>query len=91
MSQSEKVLSALEAGEELTAKQIRARFSARNPHAVINNLRNDGYPIYLNKRVDSVGRVTHKYRLGTPSRSVLAAGYRALSKERMITGFLYSV
>jgi ribonucleotide reductase alpha subunit len=28
---------------------------------------------------DTKGRVKHKYRLGTPSRSLVAAGYRALA------------
>lgn len=65
--------------EELTAKQIAARYNIANPHDTIYTLRMEGYPIYLNQRTDSKGRVTHKYRLGTPSRKVIAAGYKALA------------
>ena len=41
-----------------------------------------GYPVYLNKRVSSFdGNQTYnKYRLGTPTRAVIAAGYRALAQ-----------
>lgn len=80
MSQKERVLNALMNGEELTAKQIAARYSAGNPHAVIQNLRFEGFPVYLNERVDSKGRTTRKYRLGSPSKSLIAAGYRAMAQ-----------
>jgi hypothetical protein len=80
MSQKDRVLDALMSGQELTAKQISARFGAGNPRAVIQNLRFEGFPIYLNERTDSKGRVTRKYRMGTPSKSVVAAGYRAMAQ-----------
>lgn len=66
-------------GEELTAKQIASRYNVANPHDVVYNLRMEGYSIYLNQRTDSKGRVTQKYRFGTPSRKVIAAGYKALA------------
>lgn len=66
-------------GEELTAKQIAARYNVANPYNTIYTLRMEGYPIYLNQRTDSKGRVTQKYRLGTPSRKLIAAGYKALA------------
>jgi len=75
-----KVLNALTDGQALTSKQIKARFGAGNPQAVIQALRFSGYPIYLNTHKDTKGRVTQKYRLGTPSRRVIAAGYRAMAK-----------
>jgi hypothetical protein len=64
-------------GEQLTAKQISARYNVANPYDAIYQLRMDGYPIYLNRHVDSKGRVTQKYRFGTPSRKIIAAGYKA--------------
>jgi hypothetical protein len=64
-------------GEQLTAKQIAARYNVANPYDAIYQLRMDGYPIYLNRHVDSKGRVTQKYRFGTPSRELVAAGYKA--------------
>ena len=66
-------------GEELTAKQLASRYDIGNPHDAVYQLRMEGYPIYCNKRKDSKGRVTHKYRFGTPSRKVIAAGYKALA------------
>ena len=73
-----KVVAALESGTELTAKQISARYGVKNARALISSLRMQGYPVYLNKRVRSFdGEIYSKYRLGTASRSVIAAGYRA--------------
>ncbi len=66
-------------GEELTAKQISARYNIANPYDTVYTLRMEGFPIYLNTRTDSKGRVTQKYRFGTPSRKVIAAGYQALA------------
>ena len=65
--------------EELTAKQIAARYSIANPHDAVYQLRMEGYPIYCNRKTNSKGRVTHKYRFGTASREVIAAGYKALA------------
>ena len=78
-TQATKVATALETGEELTAKQISARYGVKNVRAVISQLRTEGYSIFLNKRVSSFDGETYmKYRLGTAPRSVVAAGYQAL-------------
>jgi predicted ArsR family transcriptional regulator len=74
-----RVLEALQSGEQLTAKQISARFGIANPTATISNLRFAGFAVYANQHTDTKGRVTTKYRLGTPSRAIVAAGYRAMS------------
>lgn len=73
-----RVLEALQSGEQLTAKQIGARFGVKNPTATISNIRLSGFAVYANQHKDTKGRVSTKYRLGTPSRAVIAAGYRAL-------------
>ena len=81
MNQKQKVLSAFQAGEEMTPKQIASRFSVANVSALVNTLRQEGYPIYLNqgrKGADGV-RLSSRYRLGTPTRKVIAAGYKALA------------
>jgi predicted transcriptional regulator len=75
-----KVLESLKNGSELTSAQIKARFGAGNPQAVIQALRFAGFPIYLNTVKDSKGRVYKKYRLGTASRAVVAAGYKAMAQ-----------
>lgn len=66
-------------GEELTAKQIANRFNVANPYDTVYTLRMEGYPIYLNERTNSKGRVTQKYRYGTPTRQLIAAGYKAMA------------
>lgn len=74
-----RLLEAFQKGEELTAKQISARFGIKNPTATVSDLRYEGFALYANKHKDSKGRVTTKYRLGKPSRKIVAAGYRALA------------
>lgn len=80
MTQKQRLASAFTNGAELTSKQIRSQFKIASPTKVVSQLRlEDGMSIYLNQRTDSKGRTTQKYRLGTPSRSIIAAGYRAMS------------
>ena len=77
--QTAKVANALVNGAELTAKQITSRYGVKNVSAVISQLRSEGFSIYLNKRVSSFdGEAYMKYMIGTPTRAVVAAGYKAL-------------
>ena len=78
-TKQDRVLAALQSGQELTGKQIEARFGVGNARATVSALRMKGFAIYANESVDTKGRVKNKYRLGTPSRAVVAAGYRALA------------
>ena len=78
-TQAAKVANALTNGAELTAKQISARYGVKNVRAVISQLRSEGFSIYLNKRVSSFdGESYMKYMIGTPTKAVIAAGYKAL-------------
>jgi predicted ArsR family transcriptional regulator len=79
MTKQDRVLEVLATGQELTAKQIQSRFGVGNARATVSALRMKGYPIYANEHKDTKGRVKTKYRLGSPSRAVIAAGYRALA------------
>ena len=84
MTKSERLVEALQNGNELTAKQIAARFGIANPTATISDLRlRSGLAVYANEHKDTKGRVTVKYRLGKPSRAVVAAGYRALAAQKI--------
>lgn len=67
-------------GREATGKQMAARFgtTVNTIAARVSELRNQGYAIYANRKTDSQGRTATFYRLGTPTRAVVAAGYRAL-------------
>jgi len=74
-----RLLAALQAGEALTEGQMRVRFGLKNPRATVSDIRFAGFAVYANQHKDTKGRVTTKYRLGKPSRKIVAAGYRALS------------
>jgi len=78
-SQTTRVLNALLEGRQLTSKQITAQFGAKNPHAVVQNIRFAGYPVYRNEKTNSKGATKGFYRIGTPSKAVIAAGYKALA------------
>ena len=80
MTKTDRVLQALMGGEELTAKQLKARFSVGNPAEVVRQLRFKGFAVYSNPKKNSKGETKNFYRLGTPSRVVVAAGYRALAQ-----------
>jgi len=74
-----KVLTALQSGRTLSSAQLRSQFGAGNPQAVIQSLRFKGFPIYLNTVTDTKNRSRNVYRLGTPSRAIIAAGYKAMA------------
>lgn len=74
-----RLLTALQEGQALTQGQIRVRFGLKNPSASVSDIRFAGYAVYANQHKDTKGRVTTKYKLGKPSRAIVAAGYRAMS------------
>lgn len=75
------VLGALRENDRgLTGAQIESRFGVGNARSTVSALRMKGYPIYANQHTDTKGRTKTFYRLGTPSRAVIAAGYRALAQ-----------
>jgi len=74
-----KLLAALQNGEALTEGQMRVRFGLKNPRATVSDIRYAGFAVYANQHKDTKGRVTTKYRMGRPSRAIVAAGYRAMS------------
>ena len=80
VTKTAKVIAALEKGTELTGRQIESRYNVANARALISSIRMQGYPVYLNKRVSTFdGETYSKYRLGTPTRAVVAAGYQFLA------------
>ena len=81
VTKEKKVLNALQEGRTLSSAQMKAFFNVGNPQAVIQSLRFKGFAIYLNTVTDTKGRTRRVYRLGTPSRAVVAAGYRALANS----------
>jgi predicted ArsR family transcriptional regulator len=78
-----RVLEALRTNNKgLTAAQIETRFGVGNARSTVSSLRMKGYAVYANRHSDTKGRVKTFYRLGTPSREVVAAGYRALAQRQ---------
>ena len=77
VTKESKVLSALQEGRTLPSAQMRAYFGTGNPQAVIQP-RSKGFH-HFNTVTDTKGRSRNVYRLGTPSRAVIAAGYKALA------------
>lgn len=59
-----------------SAAQASARFGVTNVSAVISKLRKDGHAIYLNTRKRGDGSKVGIYRLGTPTRAMIAAQAR---------------
>lgn len=76
MSRQEKLLKHLETGAAVTAKQIQGVFGLKNPHGAIYTLRNQGNCIYTNTAVLADGTETIKYRLGKPSKRMIALAAR---------------
>jgi len=80
MTQKQTLRRAFESGKQLTEKQITSMYKIAAPRAVIHALRHeDGLAIYANRKVNSKGVETTKYRLGSPSRALVAAGYKAMA------------
>lgn len=81
VTKENRVLEALRANPRgLTAAQIESRFGVGNARSTVSALRMKGFAIYANQNTDTKGRTKTFYRLGTPSRAVVAAGYRALAQ-----------
>jgi|TARA_B110000483_G_C18104086_1_gene507000 hypothetical protein len=79
LTKEQKVLNALQEGRTLSSAQMKSFFGTGNPQAVVQSLRFKGYSIYLNVVTDTKGRSRNVYRLGTPSRAIVAAGYKAMA------------
>ena len=73
LSKKQKVLNLLSKGDNVAWTTIQNRFDLESPRSMIDTLRAEGYMIYGN-------RVSGKkyYRMGTPTRAIVAAGIKAL-------------
>lgn len=59
-----RLLEALQRGDELTAAQIRTRYNIANPSATVNDLREAGYTVFSSPRTTKNG-VVSKYHMKT--------------------------
>ena len=82
VTKQDRVLEALRSNDKgLTAAQIENQFKVGNARATVSSLRMKGFAIFANQHTDTKGRTKTFYRLGTPPRSVVAAGYMALAAQ----------
>ena len=84
MTAKQKVLNYLSKNSEyntLTAQKMQSVFGIANPSATINELRNEGHAIYHNTRINANGEKVSFYRLGTPTKRMVAAGIAALRQH----------
>ena len=80
MSKQDLLLKHLNAGKAFTAKQISASFGIAHPASAIRNLREQGYCVYANDAVVAGSDVV-KYRIGRPTRSMVAIAARVAGAE----------
>ena len=74
-----KLFSALHSGETVTASQAAKRFGIKNMSAEVSRIRQSGFAVYCNTRKAGNGVQVSEYAIGTPSRKLIAAGYRAMA------------
>lgn len=85
MSRQAKLLKYLEAGNTVTPRQIEGSFGLKNPHGAIYNLRNEGHCIYSNSAKLADGTETTKYRIGTPTKRMVAVAARVAGSQLFTT------
>jgi len=73
LSKTAKVRNLFAKGESVTWKTLRNRFDLKSPAQMVGKLRNEGVMIYENRTSAGVS-----YRVGTPSKAIIAAGITAL-------------
>jgi len=91
VSVTQKLLKYLQNGRDITANQARAKFGITNVSARMSELRKAGYPIYLNEKTTSQGYTIKAYRLGTPTRRMVAIANFVMSNQSKFDSVLSSV
>lgn len=81
MSKQTKLLNLLVNGASVTSRQIQSTFGLKNPHSAIYELRKQGHCIYANKTVLADGTETVKYRIGKPSKRMVALASRIVGAK----------
>lgn len=74
-----KLQAALQNGAVVTASQAAKQFGIKNLSAEVSRIRQNGYVVSTVNRKAGNGVQVTEYKLGHPSRELIAAGYRALA------------
>ena len=78
LAKKTKVLNLLSEGAPVTWTTLRNKFDLTSPRAMVDQLRTEGHMVYINKTNNGTS-----YRLGTPTKSILAAGAARLFKKSL--------
>jgi len=73
LSKRTKVMNLLSKGAPVAWKTLRTRFDLGSPRALVDTLRSEGNMIYINKSAQGT-----TYRLGVPTKAIIAAGIKKL-------------
>lgn len=84
-SQKDRLVTAFTSGYDFTTNQIANRLDVSESRArfLITELRQEGYAIYKNNKTIN-GATTPVYRLGTPSRAMVAAAARLVGASLFV-------
>lgn len=72
-----KLQTALQQGEVVTASTANKRFGIKNLSAEISRIKQNGYVVAKSTRVAANGVKVTEFKLGTPTRELIALAYKA--------------
>ena len=78
-TKTHKLFTALQAGEKVSPSQAEKRFGIKNMSAEVSRIRQSGFAVYANRRMAGNNVAVTEYRIGKPSRKIVAAGYKAMA------------
>ena len=78
LAKKTKVLNLLSKGAPVSWATLRNKFDLTSPRAMVDQLRTEGHMVYINQTSNGTS-----YRLGTPTKSILAAGASKIFKKSM--------
>ena len=76
LTKKQKVLNLLSNGRAVTWSTLRNKFDLTSPRAMVDQLRTEGHMVYINQTSNGTS-----YRLGTPTKAILAAGVKKVLKR----------
>jgi len=75
LTKKQKVLNLLSSGKAVAWTTLRNKFDLTSPRAMVDQLRTEGHMVYINQTSKGTS-----YRLGTPTKAILAAGVKKVLK-----------
>lgn len=78
-SKTFKLQQALQAGEVVTSAVAQKRFGIKNLSAEVSRVKQNGYVVNKATRKAANGVQVTEYKIGQPTRALIAAGYAAIA------------